>query len=279
MAESRESRKSEIVGLYNRVAATYGRVGPDTFSYVGRRLVELISFPTNARVLDVASGRGANLFAVAEKLHSHGMVVGIDLAEKMVQETSREIHYRGLRNATMQQMDAEHLSFLDAYFDDVLCGFAIFFFPHVEQALSEFTRVLRPGGTLGITTARNPDQLSCWYGQRITEYHDIYHFPLNAGTNAIDVSNLPATLLHKGFSDVQIIQEEIEFIYIDEQEWWSARWTHGPRYSLERMPPEALHQFQNEVFRKLQDVKRPDGIHESWQIQYMIATKRKENYK
>ena len=54
--------------------------------------------------------------------------------------------------------------------DYVLCAFAIFLFPHLEQALSEFFRVLRPGGMLAITVARDLDTLSHWYGERITEY-------------------------------------------------------------------------------------------------------------
>jgi len=56
--------------------------------------------------------------------------------------------------------------------------------------------------------------------------------------------------------------EETEFIYANEEEWWAARWTHGPRFSLERMPPDILDKFKAEVFSGLERFKQPDGFHE-----------------
>ena len=101
----------------------------------------------------------------------------------MVRETTAEIQRRKLPYVSMLQMDAEHLTFPDASFDAVLCGFAIFLFPHLEQALAEFFRVLRPGGKVGITVAQDLDALSHWYGERITDYHARSQFALYAGGN------------------------------------------------------------------------------------------------
>lgn len=277
-----EGPKANIAGLYNRVAAAYGRVGPDPFAYAGRGLVERIGINEGARVLDVGVGRGANLFPAAEKVGPRGHVIGIDLAEQMLQETRAEIERRGLSNASVVQMDAEHLAFETASFDYVLCGFAIFLFPHFEQALAEFLRVLHPGGTagvtvrtagkLGITVARD-GMLSQWYSKRISEYHEQYHFPLNAGGARLDLAEMPTYLARAGFVDVQVLQEQTEFIYVDAQQWWDAKWTHGTRYSLEHMTPEVLAQFKAEVFARLAEEQRPDGIHEEWHVQYVIGTR------
>src|ERR1700726_3837668 len=98
--------KANITGLYNRVAATYGQVGPERFAYAGRHLVEHMGISDGARVLDVAVGRGANLFPAAEKVGPRGQVIGIDLAENMVQETKAEIERRNISHATVLQMDA-----------------------------------------------------------------------------------------------------------------------------------------------------------------------------
>ncbi len=46
---------------------------------------------------------------------------------------ARDRHLGNLPHVSMLQMDAEHLTFPDASFDVVLCGFAIFLFPHLEQ--------------------------------------------------------------------------------------------------------------------------------------------------
>jgi len=55
----------------------------------------------------------------------------------------REISQRGLANAQIRQMDAEHLDFPESSFEVVLCGFALFFFPQLDRALAEFGRVLK----------------------------------------------------------------------------------------------------------------------------------------
>ena len=49
-------------------------------------------------------------------------------------------------------MDAEKLEFPDNSFDFVFCGFALFFFPSILKAVSEFKRVLKPGGRLVVST-------------------------------------------------------------------------------------------------------------------------------
>ena len=79
----KQDPKTNIAGLYNRVASLYGQVGPDFFSYAGRHLVEHMDIAEGAKVLDVAVGRGANLFAAAEKVGPRGQVIGIDLAANM----------------------------------------------------------------------------------------------------------------------------------------------------------------------------------------------------
>lgn len=56
--------------------------------------------------------------------------------------------------------DAESLAFLDSMFDVVICECALCTFPDKAAAATQFARVLRPGGRVGITdiTAR-PDRL------------------------------------------------------------------------------------------------------------------------
>ena len=276
------SPKANIAALYNRVAPIYGHVGPDPFAYAGRGIVERIGIIEGSRVLDVGVGRGANLFPAAEKVGPHGQIVGIDLAENMLSETKAEIERRHIRNASVLQMDAEQLAFDEASFDYVLCGFAIFLFPHFEQALAKFFRVLRNGGTVGVTvrtggklgiTVANDGALSQWYSKRLTEYHDQYYFPLNAGGAHLDQSELPIYLASAGFVDVQVLHEQTEFVYADAQQWWDAKWTHGTRYSLEHMAPEILEQFKAEVFARLEEEKRPDGLHEEWHLNYIIGTR------
>src|SRR6266498_4392633 len=164
-------RKYTVSGVFHRSSSTYGRIGPNFFSHFGRNLVSHANLPLHARVLDVACGRGAVLFPAANAVGPKGFVTGIDFAEGMVKETAREVADRGLSNVGVYQMDAEHLDFRDSSFDAVLCGFAIFFFPQLERALAEFRRVLKPGGSIAVSTWGNQfDEDFDWFDQLVKKY-------------------------------------------------------------------------------------------------------------
>jgi ubiquinone/menaquinone biosynthesis C-methylase UbiE len=152
MSDEDREKEEGIVGVFSRSASTFDRGGPRIFSHFGQRLVDLAQIAPGADVLDVAAGRGAVLFPAARQVGPHGRVVRIDLSTDMVRETTAEMQSFGWQHAAMHQMDAEQLDFPDASFDWVLCGFALWFFPQPYRALTEFFRVLRPGGGIGITT-------------------------------------------------------------------------------------------------------------------------------
>ena len=76
-------------------------------------------------------------------------------------------------------------------------------------------------------------------------------------------AELPQYLTQAGFSAVQILEEQADFVYASAQEWWDAKWTHGTRYSLERMAPEVLAQFKDEVFARLEQEAQSGDIHEN----------------
>ncbi len=144
------TRKAQARMLFNGLAAGYD-AGLGNFAYFGRRLVDYVGVRPGDRVLDVATGRGAVLFPAAERVGDSGEVVGIDLAEQMIEATATEATRRGVA-AQVRVMDAEALEFPDSTFDRVLCGFGIMFFPELGRALGEFRGVLTPGGRLGVPT-------------------------------------------------------------------------------------------------------------------------------
>lgn len=275
MAEGDEALKARVAALYTRAAPLYGQVGPDYFAFGGRGLVARMGLEPGQRVLDVATGRGANLYPAAERVGPSGVVVGIDLAPGMVEATGAEVARRRLPHVTVQQGDAEALPFAVASFDAALCGFAVFLFPDLERALGEMRRVVRPGGRVGFTVARDADPLSRWYGERITAYAARYGFPLSAGGgDGRDLDALPASLAHAGFTDLRVETGRGEFPYASAQQWWDARWTHGPRYALEQAPPDARARLQAEVFARLaEEATRPGGVCEALDFTYLIATR------
>jgi ubiquinone/menaquinone biosynthesis C-methylase UbiE len=54
-------------------------------------------------------------------------------------------------NVSVSVEDGQALPFPDRSFDAVLCNFGLMFFPDPVRGLSEFRRVLRPGGRVAIS--------------------------------------------------------------------------------------------------------------------------------
>ena len=278
-------RKQIVSGIFDRAATTYGQVGPRFFSHFGRRLVELAQIPSGAKVLDVATGRGALLFPAAESVGPHGHVTGIDISESMVQETIKELAGLELAsNVTVRQMDAEYLLFPDESFDYVLCGFAIFFFPQLDRALAEFRRVLKPQGHICVTTWAKPDESWNWFDEIV----DAYLPPENEPPPLTDAAavlqpvfdtpeGLQSILSKAGFANIRVLPESADFVYTSDEEFWATLWSHGVRGRLEKIKRvkgrAGLEMFKSDVFKKVAAIRQVDGLHKLLPVLVGLATK------
>jgi len=176
----------------------------------------------------------------------------------MARETQVEIQRRGLKQAEARQMDAEHLTFPDSSVDFVLCGFSLQFFPHLEQALSEFRRVLKPAGHIAVTTWAADDERWDWFD----ELRSAYGAVVKLGSQSLDKpEELQRWFSQAGFTDIQITSKELDMVYLDEEEWWNVEWSISGRAGLEKLSPEVLERFKAEAFEKLQAQKQADGFH------------------
>jgi hypothetical protein len=129
-----------------------------------RHLAGLLDLTNGGRVLDVASGRGTTALLLAGE---YGVRVdGVDLSAgnvALAQGAADAVDLSGRVSFTVG--DAETLPYPDAGFDAVICECAFCTFPDKPTAASELTRMLRPGGRVGITDvvadpARLPAELT-----------------------------------------------------------------------------------------------------------------------
>lgn len=260
--------KREIVGLYDRASCLYDRVGIKQFTYYANLLVDRLAIPSGARVLDVATGRGALMFAAAEQVGPEGYVLGIDLAPNMVSATTAEITARGLGHAEVRMMDADDLSFPDDSFDYILCGFALHFLDY-PRLLQRFCDMLRPGGAIATTHPYVPTHDSEHFKRwewlfKLTKEVFPEDFEPPASWVAPNRLNTPerieSALAVAGFENVTVTREENVMYFIDEEDWWDWEWSQGSRFWLEGMSPEGLEKFKAVSFRNLKEMKGPKGI-------------------
>jgi ubiquinone/menaquinone biosynthesis C-methylase UbiE len=94
-------------------------------------------------VLDAGSGAGHTALAFAPHA-AH--VVSVDLSPAMLAQGKRQARERGLSNIEFRQADVEALPFPDQSFDLIVSRYSAHHWPHPQQALGEFRRLLRPGG-------------------------------------------------------------------------------------------------------------------------------------
>jgi ubiquinone/menaquinone biosynthesis C-methylase UbiE len=111
-------------------------------------LTDLITPEPDWVMLDVATAAGHTAFAFAPYVSE---VIATDLTEEMVNKAAEMAALCELTNVETRPADAENLPFDDDSFDLLTCRIAFHHFPHPQQAVNEFARVLKPGGVLGFT--------------------------------------------------------------------------------------------------------------------------------
>jgi SAM-dependent methyltransferase len=112
--------------------------------------VGLIDWPVDAAVLEVGAGPGR--FWEDERLPRTLQVTATDLSPGMVAQADDAIAAWGYSSVRTLVCDAQHLPFDDDQFDVIVANHMLYHVPEPEQALREFRRLLRPGGTALIAT-------------------------------------------------------------------------------------------------------------------------------
>jgi SAM-dependent methyltransferase len=116
-------------------------------------------------VLDVAAGDGNFALACAQEGAS---VVASDISPGMVERGRARSAAEGY-DVEWFEADAEELPFEDERFDCVGSVFGAMIAPRPERVASEMIRVVRPGGTVGLTAWR-PDTLVPKLGELARKY-------------------------------------------------------------------------------------------------------------
>ena len=132
---------------HERVAAALGRLlwGSDV-----RRLYSeqhLLAFlPEGSLVIDIPCGGGVAFRGLEPGRRL--AYVAVDLSRALIVRARREAARRGLGTVRFVEANVDALPFPDSRFDLCLAYNGLHCFANPDQAVSEITRVLRPGGML-----------------------------------------------------------------------------------------------------------------------------------
>ena len=129
---------------HDEIADGYRRFFAAVTEYAVEPLLDAAAVKPGTRVLDVATGPGVVAFRAASRRAA--AVTGVDLAPRMLELAAAQYP-----SVDFRQADAENLPLADHSFDCVVSNFGLGHFPRPERALSEFVRVLAPGGAVAVS--------------------------------------------------------------------------------------------------------------------------------
>ena len=114
------------------------------------RLGELLNLSAADHLLDVAAGQATSAIHLAKMFGCR--VTAVEYGKKAVVAAQTAVSAAGVADlVTVQHGDAESLPCPDDYFDALICECAFCTFPNKETAVSEFTRVTKSGGRIGLS--------------------------------------------------------------------------------------------------------------------------------
>ncbi len=146
---------------WNRVASgweKWDRFFDAQMAFLNHRLVADARLRAGLRVLDLGSGTGYPALLAAQTVGSSATVVGIDLAEQMLDVARRKAHSLGFSNITFRTGDVTTLPFAADSFDAVISRFCLMFLPEIPKSAGEIVRVLKPGGFLAAAVWSTPEK-------------------------------------------------------------------------------------------------------------------------
>jgi phosphatidylethanolamine/phosphatidyl-N-methylethanolamine N-methyltransferase len=136
--------KDAIAKVYDRWAPFYDFVFGALFKR-GRSAAIVAAERIGGRILEVGVGTGLYL----PQYSRNTRICGVDISESMLRKAQEKVDEHKLTNVEgLWVMDAEHLTFPDNSFDVVVAQLVVTTVPHPEETLTEFARVLKPGGEI-----------------------------------------------------------------------------------------------------------------------------------
>lgn len=227
---------------FDAVAGEYGEVL--FLRRAAEALVDVVCSRPLKRLLDVATGPGTSALLAASKLRDCE-VVGIDVAPGMVAAATHRAEQLGLSDVRFEVASALALPFAEGSFDAVMCSSAIYYMADFASALREWSRVLRPGGSLGFSTFGLGvlEPMSSLFDSRVRAHGIVVPQPTPL-YRLNQASSCQELLERVGLVDVTTHERQVGYWLRDEEEWWRTMMCTGFQALIAMLPPGEREDFE-----------------------------------
>src|SRR5262252_9711979 len=114
---------------YGAAADHYTKAALSFWDRFGSATVSRLPLAAGDAVLDLCCGAGASAIPAAHAVGPDGRVLGIDVADPLLELARARAAREGLANAEFHHGDATRTGLPDGGFDAVVCVFCVFFAP------------------------------------------------------------------------------------------------------------------------------------------------------
>jgi ubiquinone/menaquinone biosynthesis C-methylase UbiE len=148
----RDDRARRAARTYSAAADHYCLPPLGFWDRYGAATVARLPLAAGHAVLDLCCGAGASAIPAARAVGPDGRVLGIDVAAPLLELAQARAARDGLANVEFRRCDATRTGLPSGSFDAVICAFGVFFAADMAAFVAEMWRMVRPGGTLAVTT-------------------------------------------------------------------------------------------------------------------------------
>ena len=153
-----KDKKEFVKYIFNDISGTYDFLNHFLSCGVDiiwrNKFIKSLNFSNHDKVLDVATGTGDVAFAIRKKYKTE--IIGLDLSINMLEIAKQKSKKYKIDDISFIEGDAENLPFDDNTFDKLVISYGLRNLGNHERGLSEFYRVLKPNGKIGILEFLHP---------------------------------------------------------------------------------------------------------------------------
>lgn len=243
-----EDAKTKAATTYNAASDHYDHPANSFWERFGRRTVERLDLSPGARVLDVCCGSGASAIPAAEVVGSNGSVLGVDLAEDLLELARAKANRHGLKHINFRTGDMLNPGLPESDFDAVICVFGIFFVPDMQAAARELWRLVRPGGKLAITTwgPRFFEPMNTAFWNSVREVRPDLYKGFNPWDRACDPDSVRSILAGAGVNTQEVALEYGTHPLRSPEDWWRMVLGTGYRGTVEQLDEESAERVRRD---------------------------------